>query len=103
MNLTPCSACGQTHEGTDGVEFTEFTRTREINGVRLTHWALCPVSGDPILLQTTDGLGASLPGGDALSAYLPPEQLQEAHLSSEDFLAAHGWRGPRTIEEDDSL
>lgn len=99
-NLTPCSRCLRPH--TD-VEFREFSRILEINGIRITHWATCPVTDEPILLQTTDALGAVLPGDDALSAYLPPEQLEEAQMTSQDYLRAHGWRGPRTVEESDDL
>lgn len=41
-----CARCGKNH---DYLKFKPFTRNR--NNLPFSHWALCPISKEPILLQ----------------------------------------------------
>lgn len=47
--LKQCSRCGKTH---DSLTFREFDRpVVDEDGTVWAFWALCPYSGDPILLK----------------------------------------------------
>jgi len=51
-NIGNCARCGSDH---DGLEFTPFARpvvlARSAGIAAVTHWALCPVTGEPIMLH----------------------------------------------------
>lgn len=45
VNIRPCTRCGEAHKGLLSKRFNI-----PVLG-KWTHWATCPTSGDPILLQ----------------------------------------------------
>lgn len=51
-NVGNCARCGGDH---DGLEFTPFARpvvlAQSAGIAAVTHWALCPVTGEPIMLH----------------------------------------------------
>lgn len=49
INIKSCARCGYDHSR---VEFKELHNPIDLNdGEPLTHWALCPFNGEPILAQ----------------------------------------------------
>lgn len=61
-NVIRCARCGQDHPSEAEpreIEFKRFRRPiRENDGTIWTHWGLCPVTGEPVLLlmrETSDG------------------------------------------------
>jgi len=50
-NVSGCARCGQNHEG---LTFRPFARARNPH---YSHWALCPTTGEPILLVVRDTEG----------------------------------------------
>jgi hypothetical protein len=49
-----CARCGEDHEE---VQFEPFTRFVPDPDGDYTQWALCPTTGEPILLRFVDNLG----------------------------------------------
>lgn len=53
VNLTTCARCGGFHAA---MQFSKLTRPMATPaGDTLTHWALCPVNGEPVLLKVDEG------------------------------------------------
>lgn len=49
ITVSDCARCGQTHK----VEFQEFDRFPiELDGESYTHWGMCPLLHEPILMRT---------------------------------------------------
>lgn len=44
-----CARCGGDH---DKLEFFPFTRMSRVGGKKVTHWATCPATGEPIFMIT---------------------------------------------------
>lgn len=50
VSIQSCARCGQDHTN---LEFKQFTNpVEDSDGTMWTHWALCPVNGEPILLKS---------------------------------------------------
>jgi hypothetical protein len=50
-NIVGCARCGGNHS----LRFTEFVQPVLIGDeVAMTHWSLCPTTGDPILMRFVD-------------------------------------------------
>ena len=48
-NVKRCALCGQDH---DALDFKELARPLQYtDGKPWTHWAICPIKGDPILMR----------------------------------------------------
>lgn len=60
VNIIHCARCGENHDGLDFLPFTEPVEYDPVSKVILhceiqfTHWALCPTTGEPILMQVLD-------------------------------------------------
>lgn len=46
MDVEGCRRCGGKHEN---LRFSQFTRLSVVGSVRLTHWAICPATKEPLL------------------------------------------------------
>ena len=49
--ITSCARCGNDHEG---IIYRKLTNPMLAGGVILTHWALCPELGEPIMMYFID-------------------------------------------------
>ena len=55
-NFPWCARCGpDTPHPSDSLEFHAFTNApiEDTDGTVWTHWALCPITGEPVLLKVT--------------------------------------------------
>lgn len=51
-DIDGCARCGQNH---DHLEFSRFRDPVQVGlGAKLTHWAPCPETGEPILMRIID-------------------------------------------------
>lgn len=48
VTVEGCSRCGERHAD---LSFQEFVKPPNYVGLTLTHWALCPTTGEPLLLR----------------------------------------------------
>ncbi len=79
-NISPCCRCQQAH--LDGLFFAAFKSPvrDDYRNVQYTHWALCPITGEPLLVAV---LPPPIPEGADLKVELPLEvkQLPEAPIN----------------------
>lgn len=54
-NLQGCARCGKDHR----VRFKELQRPMVAGDSTLTHWAICPTTGEPIMMRFVDVPDAS--------------------------------------------
>lgn len=47
INLCQCCRCGGPHEG---LRLKKLSRPSSIGILVFTHWAMCPIAGEPILV-----------------------------------------------------
>ncbi len=99
MDVRGCARCDG--DGHPGLQFLPLIRPVEIYEIKLTHWALCPTNGEPILLAALDAVGAAVAGEEAFSAYQPPDVLEGAGMTPQAALRAYGWKGPRDVTDEE--
>jgi len=46
-----CQRCGETHTNIHAHKFDDRSVAIVIEGLTMTHWANCPTTGDPILIN----------------------------------------------------
>lgn len=51
VNVTGCSRCGGEHRE---VKFLPFVKPPSYLGLTWTHWAICPETGDPVMLRPAE-------------------------------------------------
>ena len=51
--ITGCACCGGNHEHLDARRMAQPFAPAEAGGLTWTHWAPCPMNGDPILIMVT--------------------------------------------------
>lgn len=49
IDVKDCARCGQNHEQMEAKPFTN--PVNDTDGAPWTHWFLCPVTGEPVLVQ----------------------------------------------------
>ncbi len=50
INQVGCARCDG--DGHPNIVFHPFTRPIEVDGIKLTHWAMCPTVNEPIVLMS---------------------------------------------------
>lgn len=55
FNIRNCARCGNAHDKIDVKAFNRAFAPKEAHPLVWTHWAPCPVSGDPILFIISEG------------------------------------------------